>query len=414
MNGKGKKIHLSLQILAGLVLGIVTGLCMQNPQAATLANTYIKPIGTLFLNAVKMVIVPLVFSSLVVGVSGLGDAKKLGRIGAKTVAFYLITTAIAVSIGLLMATLMQPSSGVLLNTGLAYEAKEAPSVVQTLLNIIPSNPLKSIVEGEMLQTIVFALFIGAGIVAVGEKGKPVSDFFAGLFECMTKIVGMVMRFAPIAVFALILPIVASNGPDVLLPLLGVILAVYLGCILHAVVVYSLSVKLLAGVSPLQFFRSCAEAMVFSFTTASSSATLPFSMKAAARLGVSQPIRSFVLPLGATINMDGTSIYLGVSALFIAAVYGIPLTMAQQLTVVLTCTLASIGTAGVPGGGMIMLGMVLESVGLPIEGIALIAGIDRILDMMRTCVNITGDIACSVVVAASEKELSAQPDESLAL
>lgn len=399
-----KKLHISLQILIGLIAGIVVGLFMQGDAARAVADTWIKPFGTLFLNAIKMVIVPLVFSSLVVGACGLGDARKVGRVGGKTIVYYLCTTAFAITLGLVLANITKVGTGLSLDTNVSYEAAATPNVVDTLLNIIPANPLKALVDGNMLQVIAFALFIGAGIIMAGALAKPVLDFFTSLAEVMYKIIGFIMKFAPIAVFALIIPVVAEHGAKVLGVLGGVIAVVYVGCALHAVIIYSATVSVFAKVSPLAFFKAASEAMVFSFTTASSAATLPFSMQASKDLGVSQPIRSFVLPLGATINMDGTALYQGVCALFIATVYGIDLSLGQQLTIVLTCTLASVGTAGVPGAGMIMLGMVLQSVGLPIEGIALVAGIDRILDMARTCVNITGDIACSVVVAASEKEL----------
>lgn len=400
-----KKLNLSVQILIGLLIGIAVGLFMQGEGARAVANNWIKPLGTLFLNAIKMIIVPLVFSSLIVGTCGLGDARRVGRIGGKTILYYLMTTALAVTLGLTVGNVGRVGGGFVLAEGLTYQAQEAPNVVDTLLNIIPANPLKALVDGNMLQIIAFALFVGGAIIIVGDRAKPVSDFFDGMAECMYTLVGFIMKFSPIAVFALIVPIVAANGPAVLLPLLSVIVAVYIGCILHAVVVYSVSVRAVAKISPLTFFKEASEAMLFAFTTASSSATLPFSMKASERLGVPLPIRSFVLPLGATINMDGTAIYQGICALFIANVYGISLSMGQQVTIILTATLASIGTAGVPGAGMVMLGMVLQSVGLPLEGVALIAGIDRVLDMARTSINITGDIACSVVVAASEKELT---------
>lgn len=399
-----KKISISFKIMLGLILGVVIGLFMQSPGAQAIANSYIKPIGTVFLNAIKMIIVPLVFSSIIVGTCGLGDAKSVGRIGGKTILYFLGTTALAITIGLIIGNVTHVGGGFVLQQGLTYEIKEAPNVVDTLLGIIPANPLKALVDGDMLKIIAFALFIGGAIIMVGEKAKAVFNFFDSLAECMYALIGAIMNLAPYAVCALIIPIVAANGPQVLLPLLSVIAAVYVGCIIHAVVVYSVSVKMVANIGPLEFFKKSSEAMMFAFTTASSSATLPISMTCAESMGVSLPVRSFVLPLGATINMDGTAIYQGICALFIANVYGLPLTFGQQLTIIITCTLASIGTAGVPGAGMIMLGMVLQSVGLPIEGIALIAGIDRILDMARTCVNITGDIACTVVVAASEKEL----------
>lgn len=398
-----KKLSLPTKILLGLVSGILVGLAMQGQVA--IANTYIKPFGTLFLNLIKMIIVPLVFSSLVVGACGLGDIKKFGRIGGKTMAYYMVTTAFAVLLGLVLGNFMKIGEGFAIVTDAKVDIAAAPSIIDTFMNIVPSNPLKALVDGNMLQIIVFAIIIGGGAVAIGEKGKVIETFFDAMAEIMYKITGAIMSFAPYAIFALMVPVVAANGPSVLLPLASVIATVYIGCLLHALCIYSVTVKIFAKMSPLTFFKGMIEPMVFAFTTASSSATLPVNMEATAKLGVSQSIRSFVLPLGATINMDGTALYQGVCALFIATVYGLDLSLAQQATIILTATLASIGTAGVPGGGMIMLGMVLQSVGLPLEGIALIAGIDRILDMARTSLNITGDAACAVIVAATENELA---------
>jgi Na+/H+-dicarboxylate symporter len=398
-----KKMQLTTKIFIGLALGIVLGIILQpNPD---FANNYIKPFGTLFLNLIKLVIVPLVFSSLVVGVCSMDDVRKLGRIGGKTVAYYMLTTAFAVTIGLILANVTNVGGGFNIPVDANVPIPETPNVIDTLLNIIPSNPLKALVDGNMLQIIAFALIIGAGIIGIGDKGKILFNFFDSFAEVMYKIIAVIMQFAPIGVFALITPVVAVNGPGVLLPLLKLIIVVYAGCALHAILVYSSTVNIFAKISPLQFFKGVAPAMVFAYTTASSSATLPINMKRCEEnLGASKSICSFVLPLGATINMDGTAIYQGICAFFIAQVYGIELSLSAQLTIILTATLASIGTAGVPGAGMIMLGMVLQSVGLPIEGIALIAGVDRILDMMRTMINITGDAACTVIVAATEGEL----------
>lgn len=398
-----KKMQLTTKIFIGLALGIVVGIILQpNPEVA---NNYIKPFGTLFLNLIKLVIVPLVFSSLVVGACSMDDVRKLGRIGGKTVAYYMLTTAFAVTIGLILANVTNVGGGFSIPVDAKVEIAEAPNVVDTLLNIIPSNPLKALVDGNMLQIIAFALIIGAGIIGIGEKGKNLQSFFDSFAEVMYKIIAVIMNFAPIGVFALIVPVVAVNGPSVLLPLLKLIIVVYAACALHAILTYSLTVWGFGKVTPLQFFKGVAPAMVFAYTTASSSATLPINMKRCQEnLGVPKSICSFTLPLGATINMDGTAIYQGVCAFFIAQIYGLELTLSAQLTIILTATLASIGTAGVPGAGMIMLGMVLQSVGLPIEGIAIIAGVDRILDMMRTMINITGDAACSVIVAATEGEL----------
>lgn len=398
-----KKISLSARIFIGLFLGIIVGILLQKmPDIATI---YIKPFGTLFLNLIKLMIVPLVFSSLIVGICSLGDIKKLGRMGGKTILYYMLTTAFAVTLGLVLANVMNVGGNYSMPAEVQEAAAEIPKISDTLLNIIPSNPLKALVEGNMLQIIAFALILGASIISIGEKGVVIQQFFDGLAEAMYKLTGAVMQLAPFGVFALIVPVVAVNGPDVLLPLLGVIITVYVGCILHAVVVYSATVQVFAKINPIQFFKGIASASIFAFTTSSSAGTLPISMQSVEdNLGVSKNVSSFVLPLGATINMDGTALYQGVCTLFIANVYGIDLSINQQLVVILTATLASIGTAGVPGAGMIMLTMILQAIGLPLEGVALIAGIDRVLDMARTCVNVTGDCACAVVVGASEKEI----------
>ncbi len=399
-----KKMQLSTKILIGLVAGIVAGILLQG--APDVASTWIKPFGTLFLNLIKMIIVPLVLASLVVGTCGLGDAKKLGRIGGKTLAYYLLTTAFAVTLGLILANVFKVGAGFVLPAEIkAAEASQMPKFVDTLLNIIPANPIKALADGNMLQIIAFALILGGGIVVLGDKGKPLFNFFDSLAEATYKITGGIMNFAPYAVFALITPVVATNGPKVLLPLLSVIIIVYVGCFLHAALVYSSTLVVLAKFSPMKFFKGIFPAQAIAFTTCSSAATLPINMRCTEEnLGVPKSISSFVLPLGATINMDGTALYQGVCALFIANVFGVELTMSQQFTIVLTATLASIGTAGVPGAGLIMLTMVLQTVGLPLEGLALVAGIDRILDMARTTVNITGDSACAIVIAASENEL----------
>ncbi|MEK6266084.1 MAG: dicarboxylate/amino acid:cation symporter [Clostridium sp.] len=401
-----KKLKLSTRIFIGLILGIIVGLFMQG--VPEVAQTYIKQLGTLFLNMIKMIIVPLVFSSLVVGAASIGDPKTLGRIGGKTIIYYLITTAVAVSIGLLLGTIMKPGNGLSMPVAAAAaEAVVAPSVLDSLLNIIPSNPLKGLVEGNILQVIAFALFLGIGCTFLPkEKSAPFVNLFDSIAEIMYKITGFIMWFAPFGVFGLIVPVVSEYGIDVLKPLSMVILAVYIGCVLHAVLVYSTAVKLFAKISPIKFFKGIAPAAVTAFSTASSSGTLPVTITSVREnLGVSEKIASFVLPLGATINMDGTALYQGVCALFIAQVYGIDLSGAQMVTIILTGTLGSIGTAGVPGAGLIMLTLVLQSVGLPLEGLVLVAGVDRILDMARTCVNVIGDASCAIVVDATEKKLT---------
>jgi Na+/H+-dicarboxylate symporter len=405
-----KKLNLTTKIFIGLILGILVGLAFtSNPG---FLETFIKPVGTLFINLIKLVIVPLVFSSLVVGAASIGDPKKLGRIGGKTLSYYLLTTAFAVMIGLILASVIVPGAGLSIPAEAVAEAKEAPKLIDTILNIVPSNPIKAIVDGNMLQIIVFALLLGVAVTMLPkEKGKPFVSFFESLAEVMYKITAIVMELAPYGVFALISPVVAQNGPAVLIPFAKVILAVYIGCILHAGIVYSTGVSVIGKMNPIKFFKGIAPAAMTAFSTSSSSASLPVTLKnTTENLGVSEKVASFVLPLGATINMDGTALYQGVCALFIAQVYGIDLTMAQMGTIVLTATLASIGTAGVPGAGLIMLSLVLQAAGLPLEGVALIAGIDRILDMMRTCVNVVGDASAAVVVAATEKEISIPVDQ----
>ena len=394
-----RRINLSAAILIGLGLGILAGLALQ--RVPWVASTFLQPLGNLFLNVVKMLIVPLVFSSIAVGACGLGDAKSVGRVGGKTIAFYLFTTALAVTVGLVAGNLFSIGRGLGLTAPESSEPAQDLDLADTLLNIAPTNPVAALAEGNMLQVIFFALVLGGGILAAGERGRPLFRGLEALADVMYEITGKVMYFSPVAVFALIAPVIAQHGLSVLADLLGVVALVYGACLVHALVVYSAAVAGLGRMSPLCFLKEAAPAILFAFSSASSAATLPFSLAAAERLGASHPVRSFVLPLGATINMDGTAIYQGVCALFIANAYGIPLDLSQQLTIVLTCTLASIGTAGVPGAGTIMLSMVLTSVGLPVEGVSLVWGVDRILDMARTTLNITGDIACSVVVSRTE-------------
>lgn len=396
-------MNLSVQIFASLVLSVVVGLFLGD-SAIGPVKTWIAPVGTMFINLIKMMIVPVVLCSLIVGMTSMGDMKKLGRIGIKTVAFYMVTTAIAIVIGFSVAGVIEPGIGMALPSEAAPKVKEAPSVMQVFVNMIPKNPIESMAKADILPVIVFALFIGAGIISVGgKKGAILINVFDSGAEVCYKIIAMIMRLAPIGVFCLLLPVVVQNGPKVLLPLLSVIMAMAIGSIIHAVVVYSGIAAAAGHMSPMKFFRGMAEAMVIAFTTCSSAGTLPVNMKnTQEKLGVKRDIASFVLPLGATINMDGTALYMGVCSLFIANVYNIPLTMDQMMLIILTGTLASIGTAGVPGAGLIMLAMVLQSVGLPMEGLALVAGIDRVLDMFRTTLNITGDAAVAVAIDATEK------------
>lgn len=396
-------MNLSVQIFASLVLSVVVGLFLGDT-AIVPVKTWIAPVGTMFINLIKMMIVPVVLCSLIVGMTSMGDMKKLGRIGIKTVAFYMVTTAIAIVIGFGVAGVIEPGVGMALPAEAAPKVKEAPSIMQVFVNMIPKNPIDSMAKADILPVIVFALFIGTGIISVGgKKGALLINVFDSGAEVCYKIIAMIMRLAPIGVFCLLLPVVVQNGPKVLLPLLSVIMAMAVGSVIHAVIVYSGIAAAVGHMSPLKFFRGMAEAMIIAFTTCSSAGTLPVNMKnTQEKLGVKRDIASFVLPLGATINMDGTALYMGVCSLFIANVYNIPLTMDQMMLIILTGTLASIGTAGVPGAGLIMLAMVLQSVGLPMEGLALVAGIDRVLDMFRTTLNITGDAAVAVAIDATEK------------
>ncbi len=397
-------MNLSIKIFIALVLSVVVGL-IAGESSLPFINWWIAPIGTMFINLIKMMIVPVVFFSLVVGMTSLGDTKKLGRIGAKTVVLYLVTTAVAILIGFGIAGIVSPGTGLSLTSDAAVKVKEAPSLMQVLVAMIPANPIDAMAKAQILPVIVFSLFVGIGIVHVGgERAQLLMKFFDAAAEVSYKIIGIVMQFAPIGVFALLLPVVAKNGPAVLLPLMSVIGCVAVGCVIHAIVVYSSLARIWGGHTPLEFFRGMSEAMMIAFTTCSSAAALPVNMKnCQEKLGVSREVSSFVLPLGATINMDGTALYMGVCSLFIANVFGIDLTMGQMLMIILTGTLASIGTAGVPGAGLIMLAMVLQTAGLPLEGLALVAGIDRVLDMFRTCLNITGDGAVTIVMDQEEKK-----------
>lgn len=397
-----KKLSFSTTILISLILGVMTGLLLQN--RPEIAVSYIQPIGTIFLNLLKMIVVPVVLFSMIEGIISLKDIKKVGSIGLKTILFYLGTTAFAVLLGISFANIFNVGGGYVLNTDslAAYEAGEAVSFLDTLVNIFPSNWLSPLVEANMLQVIVLALLFGFGIIYAGEKSDPVRNVVNSFSSVAFSIMEMILKLSPVGVFALITPVIASNGPSVLLPLLKLIAIVYLASIVHMIFVYSSCVRFVGGIGPVTFFKGMLPAILFAFSSASSIGTLPLNMECTEKLGARNDVRSFVLPLGATINMDGTCIYQGVCAIFIAQIFGIDLTFSQMLMIVLTATMASIGTAGVPGAGVIMLTMVLQSVGLPLEGIALITGVDRILDMARTTVNITGDAACTLCISRLEE------------
>ncbi len=407
------RTRLYTKILIGLLAGIPIGLLL-GPRAGE-----IEWVGTLFIRLIMMIVVPLVFSSLFVGTASLGDIRKLGRIGGKTILYYLCTTAIAISIGLTLGSVVKPGSGLdeatkdrLLSS---YQteavqkieiARERPKVFDTLIRVVPENPLQSLAEANMLQIIFFALLFGIAVTLVpGNRGKIIIRFFDAVSEAMIQMVHIVMKIAPIGVLALIAAVVGKFGAEILLSLLKYTLVVIAGLAVHMTVVYSAAVRIFSGISPIAFFRGIRPAQLIAFSTSSSNATLPVTIECAEEnLNVSEEVTSFVLPLGATINMDGTALYQGVAAIFIAQVYGLSLSFGDLLTIVLMATLASIGAAGVPGIGIITLTMVLHQIGLPLEGIALILGVDRIIDMCRTMVNITGDVSAAVVVAATEGEL----------
>ncbi len=402
---KKKHMSLAMQIFVATLLAIFAGVLLQSQ--ADFANNFIKPFGTIFLNLVKFIVVPIVLFSIMCGIISMSDIRKVGVIGLKTVVFYLCTTAFAVTIGLIGGNLFKDMFPVVATTDLTYEASASASFMDTLVNIFPSNFFKPLVEGNMLQVIVMAILMGFSIILVGEKNVRVVAAFNDLNDIFMKCMELILKLSPIGVFCLLCPIIADNGPAIIGSLAMVLLTAYICYIVHAAVVYSLTVKTMGGMSPVTFFKGMMPAIMFAFSSASSVGTLPINLDCTQKLGAKKEVASFVLPLGATINMDGTAIYQGVCAIFIASCYGIQLTLPQMLTIVLTATLASIGTAGVPGAGMVMLAMVLTSVGLPVDGIALVAGVDRIFDMGRTTVNITGDAACAIVVSNMEAKREAK-------
>ncbi len=413
------KFQLYTKIFIGLLLGLVFGILASQFGFSVFVTVYIKPIGSIFIRLISMIVVPLVFASLLVGTASLNDIRKLGRIGTKTIAYYLCTTAIAITIGLLLVNTFKPGEALSPQTRTRLEqagrteadkqieAIKKPKITDTLLQIVPTNPVKAFTEGKMLQIIFFAIMLGIALTVVpDDRAQPVINFFDTLNDAMIQVVHIIMKLAPYGVFALIAAVVGDFGLDILPLLLKYALVVIAGLILHAAVTYSLAIKTFSKLKIAAFYRGIRPAQLIAFSSGSSSATLPVTMECAEKnLGVSREVSSFALPLGATINMDGTALYQAVSAVFIAQVYNMDLGLTGQLTILLTATLASIGTAGAPGVGIIMLAMVLESIGIPLDGIALILGVERIIDMCRTAVNVTGDLSCAVVVSSNENELS---------
>ena len=399
-----RKLNLPAWIIIGMLAGIAVGFIFMKV-GGTFTTDCLKPFGTIYINLLKFMVVPVVLFSIMSGVISLNDLKKVGSVGIKTFIYYICTTALAVVIGLVVVNCFKGFFPVLdssVTSGLKYEATEAPKIMDVIVNIFPDNLLKPMVDTNMLPVIVIAIFFGAGVLAAGEKGKMIANIVDSMNEVVMKVLMMIIKLTPIGVFCLMADVVAVNGAKVVGSLALVVGVAYTGYILHLVIVYSLSAKFLAGMSPIKFFKGMAAAMLTAFTTTSSNATLPVNIECCNDMGAEPEISSFVLPLGATINMDGTAIYQAVATVFIACCYGVDLTIGQMAMVVVTATLASIGTAGVSGAGMIMLSMVLLQVGLPVEGIAIIAGVDKLFDMGRTTLNITGDATCVMWLSKVER------------
>lgn len=410
-----KKLGLSTQIFIALLLGALLGVVIHY----WIPSGYIKDtvivegvlyvVGQGFIRLMQMLVVPLVFCSLICGSMAIGDTKTLGKVGVKTIGFYLVTTALAVCVALGSALIINPGLGLDMDSiqkGTVSSTTEATSLVDTLLNIIPKNPVQSMANGDMLPIIVFALFVGIMLAKLGTRGSVVANFFSQFNDVMMEMTMAIMKIAPIGVFCLIARTFATVGFSAFAPMLKYMGNVTLALAIQCLVVYQILLFVFTRLNPLKFIKKFLPVMGFAFSTATSNATIPMSIDTLSKkMGVSKQISSFTIPLGATINMDGTSIMQGVAVIFIAQAYGIPLTMGNLATVVVTATLASIGTAGVPSVGLVTLAMVLNSVGLPTEGIALIMGIDRILDMIRTAVNITGDAVCTTIVCHQEGSLN---------
>ena len=410
-----KKIGLSTQIFIALLIGALFGVVIHY----WIPSSYIKDtvivegvlyvVGQGFIRLMQMLVVPLVFCSLICGSMAIGDTKTLGKVGVKTIGFYLVTTALAVCVALGSALLINPGRGLDMDAvqkGTVSSTTEATSLVDTLLNIIPKNPVQSMANGDMLPIIVFALFVGIMLAKLGTRGSVVANFFSQFNDVMMEMTMAIMKIAPIGVFCLIARTFATVGFSAFAPMLKYMGNVTLALAIQCLVVYQILLFVFTRLNPFKFIKKFLSVMGFAFSTATSNATIPMSIDTLSKkMGVSKQISSFTIPLGATINMDGTSIMQGVAVVFIAQAYGIPLTMGNLATVVVTATLASIGTAGVPSVGLVTLAMVLNSVGLPTEGIALIMGIDRILDMIRTAVNITGDAVCTTIVCHQEGSLN---------
>jgi Na+/H+-dicarboxylate symporter len=392
-------MKLWMKIFLGLLLGAITGL-MLGPQAV-----YLKPLGTIFLNLINMIIVLLVLSSMAVGITSIHDPKKLGRVGGKSLSIYFITTTIAVLTGILLANLFQVGQALNLEAT-SIESAKALTISEILVGIIPSNPIAALVSGNILQIIVFALFLGIAINFAGEKGKPLLNVLESLSDVMYRLTSIIMEFSPIGVFGLMAWVTGNFGLTLLIPLFKFLGVYYLACAIHFLVVYCNLLKWMAKLQIWPFIRGMGDAIMMAFSTGSSAATLPVAMHCLQEnLGVSKNIAGFVLPLGISFNMNGTAIFQTMAAVFVANAYGLALDLQGYFTLIVTAILSAIGTAGVPGGGFIMLSAVLSSVGLPLEGLAILAGIDRLREMVTTVLNILGDAVVTVYMAKQEDELN---------
>ncbi len=386
-----------LALFAGCICGLVVPHLGIDP-------SYFKPLGDIFINLIKMLVVPLVFATLVAGAAAVGDVSRLGKIAIKSLIYYTVTTVFAVSIGLIVANILQPGSGVEISQNASNTISVAPpSLLSVFMGIIPTNPVKSMTDGNMLQIIFFAVFLGVAISSLGSKHNHIHQFFDSLAEAMLKLTSMVMMYAPIGVFGLLTYTVGTYGAEVLLPLLKLIMVMFVACIIHICIIYIHCIKY-SGVPLKKFFKELTSTILVAFSSASSAAALSSNLQSVQRLGASRPVSSFLIPLGNTINMDGTAIYMGVCSIFAATFFGIDLTFDKQILIVIIAMLASVGTMGVPGAGVIMISMVFTQVGIPLEAIALIAGIDRVLDMMRTTLNVLGDATGALTVSKAENDM----------
>ncbi|MBD3275930.1 MAG: cation:dicarboxylase symporter family transporter [Candidatus Marinimicrobia bacterium] len=389
------KLSLSTQIILGIILGFLAGWIFGD------AIMFIDPLGELFIKLLKMIIVPLIVASVIMGVADIGDVRRLGRLGGKTVLYYLASTGLAVTLGIIIVNVVQPGVGVDLALQRSPDTTP-PSLVDTLMGIVPENPFQAIVEMDMLPIIFFSILFGVVLTTIGKKAQPVIRFFDGVNAVMMKMTNWIMKIAPYGVFALMAVIVAETGYEVIVDLAKYMFAVLLGLLIHGLVVLPLILRFVGKGDPFQFFKDMSTALATAFSTSSSSATLPITMDLIEeKAGVDNSVSSFVLPLGATVNMDGTALYEAVAAIFIAQAYGIDLTFGQQLLIIITATLAAIGAAGIPSAGLITMIIVLNQVNLPLEGIGLITAVDRILDMVRTTVNVWGDSIGARTIAHTE-------------